>query len=434
MPFFSRRRLQAMLEETRPLLKDTKASDLIRRLSDRKRPEQLIAVEMELGLLWGIKQFARLEVEPTIPNSARVPEAYSDDFFGTPSYIEVTTISDGKLSGEADMQRAAQKIVEFANSCRKRSGNRLYFTFGERSYWDGNQYFREHHVAPDLELTETMKTIIRDWVNDPEFERTSIRLQGDGTDVTITCREYPQRPGFNFFSSLPPLSYDIEDNPLFKALEDKRSQLSGVPPHALKVIFVADGGSRLLRRLNERDPLRQHKCGAEIVRHFLAKRSIDLVCVFSPLRKHPFSRGQRPLQWQVSCFEGGAKRIPSTENLTKLAGALPLPRFEGYQARSIQKQQGFTPTARGWYLGSQVGSGKGKITMKMSARLLQEYLAGRITIEQFHDYSTGKNLFEHWLKLGYAISDTSFESGGVDADDDYVILEFRRDPAAAEFT
>jgi hypothetical protein len=43
-------------------------------------------------------------------------------------------------------------------------------------------------------------------------------------------------------------------------------------------------------------------------------------------------------------------------------------------------------------------------------------------------------LFEHWLKLGHVISDARFESGGVDADDDYVILEFRRDPAAAEFT
>src|SRR6266851_4896770 len=364
MPLFSRRRLQTMLDEMRPLLEEKKASDLVGRLSDRKRPEQLIAVEMELGLLWGIKQFARLEVEPTIPNSTSVPEAYSEDFFSMPSYIEVTTISDGKLSGEADMQRATQKIVEFANSCRKRSGNKLYFSFGERSCWEGNQYFRVHHVAPDFELTEVMKADIRDWVHAPEFEKTSIRLQGACTDVTIRCEEYSQRPGFNFFSSLPPLAYDIEDNPLFTTLEEKRGQLSGVPQQALKVIFVADGGSRLLRRLNDRDPLRQHKCGAEIVSHFLHKRNIDLVCVFSPFRKHPFSRDRRPLEWQVSCFEGGRKRISSIENLARLADALPTPRFEGYQARSIQKQQGFAPTARGWYLGGEIGSGNGKITMK----------------------------------------------------------------------
>lgn len=423
-----------MLDEVRPLLREEKASDLIGRLSDRKRPEQLIAVEMELGLLWGIKQLARLRVEPDIPNSTRVPEAYSEDFFGTPSYIEVTTISDGKLSGEANMQRAAQKIVGFTNGLRRRSGNKLYFSFGERSYWEGNQYFREHNVAPHFELTESMKADIRAWVNAPDFEKTSIRLQGAGTDVTITFQEYSQRPGFNFFSSLPPLAYDIEDNPLFAALEDKRGQLSGIPPQALKVIFVADGGSRLLRRLNDRDPLRQHKCGAEVVSHFLRKRDIDLICVFSPFTRQAFLGNRRSLYWQVSHFEGGRKRIPSIENLSKLADALPVPRFEGSQARSIQKQQGFAPTARGWYVGSEIGSGNGKITMKMSARLLQEYLAGRITIERFHDNCMGKNLFEHWLTLGYVISDARFESGGVDADDDYVILEFRRDPAAAEFT
>jgi hypothetical protein len=279
-----------------------------------------------------------------------------------------------------------------------------------------------------------MKADIRGWVDAPDFEKTSIRLQGAGTDVRITCQEYSQKPGFNFFSSLPPLAYDIEDNPLFAALEDKRGQLSGVPPQALKVIFVADGGSRLLRRLNDRDPLQQHKCGAEIVGHFLRKRDIDLVCVFSPLTRQPFSRNRRSLHWQVSHFEGDGKRVSSIENLSKLADALPVPRFEGSQARSIQKQQGFVPTARGWYLGSEIGIGNGKITMKMSARLLQEYLAGRIAIERFHDNCTGKNLFEHWLKLGYVISDARFESGGVDADDDCVVLEFRRDPAAAEFT
>jgi len=423
-----------MLDEVRPLLEEKKASDLIGRLSDRKRPEQVIPVEMELALLWGIKQVARLKVEPEIPNSTRVPEAYSEDFFGAPAYIEVRTISDGKLSGEAGMQRAAQKIVGFANSCRKGSGNKLYFSFGERSYWEGNQYFREHHVAPDFELTEAMRADIRAWVHAPEFAETSIRLQEAGTNVTITCQEYSQRPGFNFFSSLPPLAYDIEDNPLFAALEEKRDQLSLVPPEMLKVIFVADGGSRLLRRLNDRDHLRQHKCGAEIVSHFLRKRDIDLVCIFSPLTTQPSSHNRRSLEWQVSYFEGGRKRIPSIENLSKLADALPVPRFEGSQARSIQKQQGFAPNARGWYLGTEIGSGNGRITMKMSARLLQEYLAGRITIERFHDNCTGKNLFEHWLKLGYVISDARFESAGIDADDDYVILELRRDPAAAEFS
>jgi hypothetical protein len=434
MPLFSRRRIQSMLDDMRPLLVPQKITDLTGRLSDKKRPQQLIAVEMELGLLWGIKQFARLEVDPAIPNSNRVPEAYSEDFFGAPSYIEVTTISDGKLSGEVEMQRAAQKMVEFANTCRTKSGNNLYFAFGQKSYWEGNQYFREHHIAPDFKLTDAMKADIHAWVNAPEFEKTSLRLQADTIDVTITRLDYPQKPGFNFFSSLPPLAYHIEDNPLFKALNAKADQLSGVPPSALKVIFIADGGSDLLHRLKNIDHLRQYKSGEEVIQHFLSRRDIDLVCVFSPFREQWSPHDRRPLQWKVTYFEGGRKRIPTYDNLEKLAHALPIPRFEGYQARAIHKQRGFTPSARGWYLASKIGSGREKITVKMSARLLQEFLAGRITAERFHDNSTGKNLFEHWLKMGYVISDARFESAGVDEDDDHVILEFRRDPAAAGFT
>jgi hypothetical protein len=39
------------------------------------------------------------------------------------------------------MQRAAQKMVEFANSVRGKSGRNLYFSFAERNYWEGSRYF-----------------------------------------------------------------------------------------------------------------------------------------------------------------------------------------------------------------------------------------------------------------------------------------------------
>ena len=423
-----------MLDDVRPGLTAKRVNDLIGRLTDKKRPEQLIGAEMELGLLWGIKQVAQLQVDPSIANSRRVPEAYSEDLFNAPSYVEVTTISDGKLSGEADMQRAAQKIVEFANTCRKRCGNNFYLSFDEKSFWEGNRYFREHLIAPDFELTDSMKSDIRNWINSPAFEGTPLRLQAETIGVTITSRGHPQKTGFNFFSPLPPLAYDIEDNPLFAALESKCEQLAAVPRAALKVIFLADGGSRLLRKLSERDHLGQHKSGAEIVSHFLRKRDIDLVCVFSPFRQQALSSYNRhPLQWKVTRFEGRGKRVFSYGNLERLVHTLPIPRFEGYQARDIQKQSGFSPTTRGWYLGTEIGAGKKVITVKMSARLLQEFLAGRVTPERFHEEVMGKNLFEKWLNNGYVISDARFESAGVDEDDDYVILEFRRDPAAADF-
>jgi len=423
-----------MLDDVRPLLLAKKVNDLTRRLSDKKNPKQLIGGEMELGLLWGIKQVAHLQVDPAIPNSTRVPEAYSQDFFDLPSYIEVTTVSDGKLSGEEHMQRAAQKIVEFANSYRLKCGNYLFFSFAERNYWEGSDFFREHHIEADFDLTDSMKSDIRNWVNAPEFATTPLSLQSQDISVTIVSKKYRQKPGFNFFSPLPSLAYHVEDNPLFETLEAKRRQLAGVPAPALKVIFVADGGSRLLRHLTQRDTLRQYKSGEQIINHFLQKSDVDLVSVFSPERKWPLQPHIDSLNWKVTALPGAAKRIHTFSNLEKLTQALPKPRFEGYQARSIQKQSGSSPSARGWYLGTWIGSGKEKITVKISARLLQELMAGKITPQQFqHAAFSDENPFKRWLDDGYVISGTRLESAGMDEDDDRVVFEFQRDPAAADF-
>ena len=61
MPLFARRRIQAMLDELGPSMERGKARDIVARLSRKRQPEQVIAAEMELGLLWAVKQVAHLE-------------------------------------------------------------------------------------------------------------------------------------------------------------------------------------------------------------------------------------------------------------------------------------------------------------------------------------------------------------------------------------
>jgi hypothetical protein len=117
-----------MMDDLHPLLDPRKVNDILARLSNAK-PQQALDAEMELGLLWEIQQVADIIVEPALPDSPRKPEAFSTDLFGKPSYTEITTLSDGKLSGEEDMQRAAHKIAAFANTIKTGFGKHLYFTF-----------------------------------------------------------------------------------------------------------------------------------------------------------------------------------------------------------------------------------------------------------------------------------------------------------------
>jgi len=140
-----------MLDDLRPLLDTTKTKDILARLSEAK-PEQALGAEMELGLLWGIQQVADLQVEPVLPSSSKRPEAFSEDLFGKPSFIEITTLSNGKLSGEDDMHRAVHQIIALANTVKNSCGKYLYFTFIQQSRRDGNRYTRKHGITSEFVL------------------------------------------------------------------------------------------------------------------------------------------------------------------------------------------------------------------------------------------------------------------------------------------
>jgi len=74
--------------------------------------------------------------------------------------------------------------------------------------------------------------------------------------------------------------------------------------------------------------------------------------------------------------------------------------------------------------------------MKLSLRAFQDFLARRINEKQFRhsigDRDDGPSI-GRFLNSGYTISDVQFESGGIDEDDDYVVLKFSKDPAASLF-
>jgi hypothetical protein len=71
--------------------------------------------------------------------------------------------------------------------------------------------------------------------------------------------------------------------------------------------------------------------------------------------------------------------------------------------------------------------------MRLSARALQELIAGRLSKEEFELCTTGKpNLFALQLAQGRTISSVRFEPKGTNEDDDYVVFEFSDDPAAAK--
>lgn len=427
MPIFSDRRLFSMLDNISSLLSSKKYNEIVADLR-HSDTNTALAAEGELAVLWATNQVAHLEPEPILPHSTRRPDARSNNLFASgPAVVEVRTLSDESFSGKEAMDRTANIISGYADQIRKGASSHLFFEFNERSYYT-TRFHRERCIDPKFELTEDIKKQLRDWISDDNWPNPkSIQIIQGASNFVISWKQTTVHQ-FRTFSRMPPVAYDLEDNPIFKALKKKTKQVRGVEQGTLKCIALMDAGCDLLRRLRPIGAI--HEIGGEeIILHALRKLSIDSVIVFSPYRESPtILESRRPIYWNVSCFDrrGEIDLEAEYERIKKLANELPAPHYEGYQARDIHKQGGFSPKRRKEYLPTNITTwGTGGMTIKLSATLLHDYLAGRVNFQNFKDeaFRGENNLFESEMIRGNSITNVTFESGGIDEDDDYIIFE-----------
>lgn len=432
-----------MFNELVPLLGEHKANDLLQRL-ENKRVEQALPAEMELVLLWGLRQLGDIEVEPNWLGNGRLPDAYSKMLFpGQPTLIEIAAVSDAGLAQEDEMRRTASLLCEAANIARRGCGRHLHFQFGEESEWTSKGYVRRRKVDPEFAVTDDIAKQLAVWLEVPSgTTRVPFRIRTEKTELMVTWHDQKQSQHSNFFSSMPAEAYSLTDNPLHSILKDKAAQLNNEEFAGIRCLLLCDAGSRLLRDLT--DGIKSHGAysGAQIIEAFLAHRScnLDVVCVFSPCRAGNVTAfPSRSLTWRTHTFLRRGIQVPE-ERLRDLASVLPAPRFEGSQARSLQRQAAYAVKSRGWYIGTNILSGKTKMTVSISARALLDLLAGRINTEQFN-YFTGMdsspnklNIFKLCLERGEVISNIKIESGGLDEDDDRLVVEFSKDPSASRLS
>jgi hypothetical protein len=448
MTIFARRRLQSMLDELAPLLAAGKGKDILSRLNHPKNVEQALPAEMELALLWAIDSLGHLEIEPKWWGDSKRPDAITDNLVpGLRAAIEIAATNDNALSGEEAMDAIACQIGAVADRAKKGAGGFLYYTFHEESGYTKGGYMRRRLAPKGFKLTERMIETIRDWVRSGRSSIQPLRLQGDGLDVEVERKTYLQTRYHNIHSSMPPEAYSLENNPLFDLLRRKKRQLKAASPGTVRIIFIADVGSTLLRRMGrggEHDWTNRRVSGSQIIGHFIATyaKEVDAVVAFSPHKElssfgFPDLMGRKPRRWTVSYC--GSPRLPDPPDaLQRIAEVLPEPHYEGYQARSLFRQGAFSPKGRGQHLGMTIKSTKGldDLRVEFPARMLLDLLAGRITEEQFRSRLTrpgSRNIFELWLSRGMTISRAEMAPRDLDEDDDHIVLYFSDDPAARAF-
>lgn len=337
------------------------------------------------------------------------------------------------------MRAASSKIRDAANIIKKGIGETLHFSFNEERGYTNGGYFRRRKVSSEFTVNAEICEQLSRWLNGNQMYHNPLHLQNEHIDVIVKQPNNKPHKLFNFFSSMPPVAYSLSDNPLYEALSRKRKQLRGVTRNERRVLFLGDAGSTLLRDVGRPKFGFGHVSGDEIIRHFLTKNDvIDLICVFSPKAPQDIlQRRMQGLSWKLTLFPKPecAKSIDQ-EAFNQILNVLPKPRFEGYQARSLQLQKACQPQAMGWYHGISYSHGQFGGKMELSARALIDLLAGRISYETFCHFSgltEEKNVFRNLLNNGNTIQGISFESSGIDKDDDKIVFEFKKDPGASPF-
>lgn len=88
-------------------------------------------------------------------------------------------------------------------------------------------------------------------------------------------------------------------------------------------------------------------------------------------------------------------------------------------------------------MGAKMTYTSDSLTLRFSLRALQDFLAGRIDEAGFRQALGERQgeppLLKSYLEHGYTISDVDFEAGGIDEDDDALLLKFGVDPAVSPF-
>jgi len=434
MPIFGRRQLQQMLDELGPWLDSGKAKDLLNRL-ENVRPNQSLPAEYELSISWAVSKIATLEIDRAA--GSRTPDIYSPDLFtGGPVVADVAAVDDFTLSGSDTMRRACNIINAEADRLLDGSSRHLHFTFREKTGYERSQrgrreFFRRRLVRRDFQLDADLSRALRDWLAKGRPSQP-LSWNSPAISVLIEWREFVH-PLSNYFCTMPSLAYHVRENPLYAVLRLKSKQLRSVPDGVRRLVFLGDAGCGLLRDLRPIGLSPETFSGGQIILRFLQDYpEIDFVLVVSAKRERSASASQATRTWNSHIFTQTSGIADSdVERLNLLMDKMLPPNLSGYTAYSWHEQRMSEANALGKYVPTQMVIGRERMNLRISARAVQELMAGRISPEKFRNWTFGDdNPMRRQLDAGRTISSVRFEPQGAGEDDDYLVFEFRDDPAA----
>lgn len=438
MAIFPRRVIQSLLDKSHAFLSEAQARKFVTDLNGD--PCNAVPWEWELVLLSSLNTLGTVRYEPCLGRSTRPGVLFSltpplkGGFVG-----EITTVSDRSAH---ERNPAEQLSLDLVRLIRKKGliPNRFSLHIGSDRIArpQGEKVFLKIPKKTDFRstiFTSAFGSFLRKVKASPEEKRD---FQVATSSVTAKINYAPTQEFFSRAHANYALSSSPVANVVSHALKEKARQLGKCSHCGPFGIFLCDGDCEILRTsLNPRD-----KRGAEVIEQFLRKhRRISFVQVLGISMDSSAGLGARGLAVCARLFKGACfDALPGDVRnaLAKLETYVPRPETYPLSARLTPIAW---PTRTGYSFAGGCAIMENRV--KFSARVLLDYLAGRIEHQEFLVqaglYQKGqpqqsRNLFERWLKAGNLISSVALDRRS-DKDDDWLTVACSGpDPAISNFS
>ncbi len=427
-----------MLHQCADFLSLRQLEDIVIKLN--REDEVSLHSQWELAIIYALSRNADIEVEPDLGKKPDV--LWRSKNTGDTFIADVRTVSDEGL--EKENPREFYRL-ELCNQAKKRGFGRGHFSDRPEyemvgSYGDSKVRLK---YPPKNEYKKLFNSDFHkfiDWVKENNPDRAEKRLQGDGFDVTIYYQQniygMPQGGGNLAYTCY----YSLQNNPILNALKKKADQLKKANFEGVKGIFLADGGCRELTS-GISSSTGETYSDEQVIQYFLNNSSSIsfVVTLFAKREAMGIFDHLKPLNINGKIFLNPKANFPLQEEglsaLNLIPKIMPEPKLDGSNAAN-HLRNGWDGPQKVWHTSSTMRSEHFMQTIEFSSKSLLEYLAGKITKEEFvetHNFKMANgDFFESMLKGGYTITQANLQRLN-DEDDDKIIFTFEPDVSGRPF-
>lgn len=446
MALFSRRTLQRLLNENASFLSRKQLKEHVNKLNRNdlawnRGQVPSLDTEWEVALLNAFSKVGKVRHEPDL-GGRRKPDLHFVSEKDTGQYgqyfaADITAISDKGFDSHNPFDAFQAELM-------RRVGERgLRLNSFNVNVGGNHQLIYRGGQKPKLLLPPISKfgeKIFNDRFNDflDQIARSpgqprEFRVFNVQDQINLAIAYDPhQRYSHSMYLSYRRITH-LTENVVYQRLSEKRDQLMDSGFKGPLGIILCDGGFDAFHSNTDWASYSPDK----VIRHFLFQHEdVDfvLVCTIKRNETQPLFRC-----WSRDFFDGHTELLDCINRLIDV-----FPEVESDAVNAINHLRSGSPAVGNSHFGGhEVGWGRSKMRITISARAVLELLAGKVSQQEFFErhgfipseFKIGPyiNPFNSGLDKGLTFSQVSFEKSEAE-DDDWVIFELSGpDPAISPF-